>query len=43
MQNLNVPEKSRGIVGFAFNTEQIDYISIANKTMALASRVLQLP
>jgi hypothetical protein len=43
MQNLNVPEKSRGIVGFAFNTEQIDYVSIANKTMALASHVLRLP
>jgi len=38
-----VQEKSKGIIGFAFNTEQIDYISIANKTLALASRVLNLP
>jgi hypothetical protein len=43
MQNLNVQEKSKGIVAFAFNTDEIDYVAIANKTLSLASKVLGIP
>lgn len=39
----NKYEKSRGIVAFAANTEAVDYVSIANMTVALAGRVLNLP
>lgn len=41
--NLNESVKSRGIVAFAVNTSSTDYVSIANKTLGLASRVLNLP
>lgn len=41
--NSNVLEKSRGIVAFAINTASTDYASIAERTVALASRVLNLP
>lgn len=41
--SLNKSVKSRGIVAFAANTETIDYVSIANLTVALAGRVLGLP
>ncbi len=43
MQNSNVLEKSRGIVAFAINTATTDYAAIAQQTVALASRVLDLP
>lgn len=43
MQTSKKSEKSRGIVGFAYNTKEIDYVSIANQTLGLASRVLGLP
>lgn len=43
MQNSNVSEKSRGILAFAINTANTDYVSIANQTVDLASRVLGLP
>jgi hypothetical protein len=41
--NLNVSEKSRGIVAFAVNTDTTDYVSIARKSLQLASHVLGLP
>jgi hypothetical protein len=41
--NSNASEKSRGIVAFAINTATTDYASIANQTVALAARVLDLP
>jgi hypothetical protein len=43
MKNLKKLEKSRGIVAFAYNVDTIDYISIAKKTLALASKKLDLP
>lgn len=36
-------EKSRGILAFAYNVDTIDYVSIANKTLKLASKKLNLP
>lgn len=41
--NLNRSEKSRGIVAFAISTATTDYESIAQQTVELASRVLDLP
>lgn len=41
--NSNKSEKSRGILAFAINTVDTDYVSIANKTIGLASQVLGLP
>jgi hypothetical protein len=41
--SLEKSAKSRGIVAFAYNTEQTDYVAIAEKTVALASRVLGIP
>jgi hypothetical protein len=43
MQNSVRLEKSRGIVAFATNTATTDYISIANRTLKLASHFLKLP
>jgi hypothetical protein len=43
MQNYDALEKSRGIVAFATNTDTTDYVSIANKTVKLASKKLSLP
>lgn len=43
MQNSNSYEKSRGIVALAVNTPTTDYVAMAKKTVALASRVLNLP
>jgi len=43
MQNLKSLEKSRGIVAFATNTATTDYVSIASRTLRLASHVLKLP
>ena len=43
MQNSNASEKSRGILAFAVNTADTDYVTIANQTVALAGRVLNLP
>jgi len=34
---------SRGIVVFAFNTETVDYVKIADRTSQLASRFMDLP
>jgi len=36
-------EKSRGIVAFAYNVDTIDYVSIADSTLSLASKKLGLP
>jgi hypothetical protein len=41
--NSNESVKSRGIVAFAVNTESTDYVSIANLTVPLAARILNLP
>jgi len=47
MKNLEKSEKStstsRGVVVFAFNTETVDYVRIADGTSQLASRYLDLP
>ena len=46
MQNSNKFEKanaSRGILVFAFNTPEVDYVSIADKASALANNRLKLP
>lgn len=36
-------EKSRGLVAFAFNTDTTDYVSIATRTLKLASKTLGIP
>ena len=43
MQNLKKLEKSRGILAFAYNVDTIDYVSIAERTLQLASKNLDLP
>jgi len=43
MKNSKKLEKSRGIVAFALNTETTDYVSIAEKTLSVASKTLGLP
>lgn len=43
MKNLNGQEKSKGLLAFAFNTKTTDYVSIANKTLAVAGQILNLP
>lgn len=43
MKNSKKLEKSRGIIAFASNTETTDYISIAQKTLKLAAKKLNLP
>lgn len=43
MKNLNVSEKSRGVVLFAFNSSNVNYISIAEKTAQLIKKHLNLP
>jgi len=43
MLNSNKSEKSRGILAFAHNTVETNYVGIANKTLELASKILQLP
>jgi hypothetical protein len=41
--NSNKSAKSRGIVAFAANTETTDYVAIAECTLKLASKTLDLP
>jgi hypothetical protein len=36
-------EKSRGLLAFAYNVDTIDYVSIAESTLSLASKQLNLP
>lgn len=43
MTNLNALEKSRGVVLFAFNTDTVDYVKIANRASKLITHTLNLP
>jgi len=43
MKNYSVSGKSKGILAFANNSPSVDYESIANKTLQLASKSLGLP
>jgi len=43
MTNSKKSAKSRGVVAFAANTETTDYVSIAERTLKLASKTLGLP
>jgi len=43
MKNLNALEKSKGVILFAFNTETIDYVKIADRAAQLVHRTLGLP
>ena len=43
MKNLKKSGKSRGIVAFAYNTDTTNYVSIAQKTLSVASKYLDLP
>ena len=43
MNNSKKSEKSRGIVAFANNTAQVDYVKIAEQTLKVAGYVLGLP
>lgn len=43
MKKLNVPEKSRGVLLFAFNTERTDYVKIAERAARLVHHTLRLP
>ena len=43
MKNLNESEKSNGVVVFAFNTDSIDYVRIADQTSKLIEKNLGLP
>lgn len=43
MKNLNVSEKSKGVLLFAFNTDQVNYVNIAQQAARLISHTLQLP
>lgn len=41
--NLNVSEKSKGVLLFAFNSERVDYVAIADQTSRLIEKHLGLP
>lgn len=43
MKKSNDSEKSKGVVVFAFNTDQVDYVKIADQTSRLIQRNLNLP
>tara|TARA_R110000822_G_scaffold53073_2_gene136955 strand:+ start:98 stop:922 length:825 start_codon:yes stop_codon:yes gene_type:complete len=43
MQNSSESEKSKGVVVFAFNTQLVDYVAIADLTSRLTSKFLKLP
>lgn len=43
MKNSKRLEKSRGIIAFANNTDTINYIEIASRTLSVASKILNLP
>ena len=43
MQNYDASAKSRGVVVFAFNTDTVDYVSIADQTSRLVAHNLHLP
>ena len=41
--SLKKSEKSRGIVAFANNTDTVNYVEIASRTLSVASKILDLP
>ena len=43
MKTSSVQEKSRGILLFAFNTSEIDYVEIARRSARLVNHTLNLP
>ena len=43
MKKFDVQEKSRGVILFAFNTNEIDYVSIAKTSAQLIGHILNLP
>lgn len=43
MKKLGVQEKSRGVLLFAFNTGDIDYVKIAERSAKLITHTLRLP
>jgi hypothetical protein len=43
MKKLNVQEKSKGVLIFAFNTTEIDYVEIARRCAQLVHHTLKLP
>lgn len=43
MKRLNVLEKSRGVLLFAFNTDAVDYVHIAEQAARLINHTLDLP
>lgn len=46
INNMNIlrnKEESKGVVLFAFNTDTVNYVSIADRCATLASKFLQLP
>ena len=43
MQNLNRSAKSKGVVLFAFNTSDVDYVEIARRAAQLIKHTLKLP
>lgn len=43
MKNSSESEKSKGVVVFAFNTEHVDYVAVADQTSLLTSKHLGLP
>lgn len=43
MMNLNESEKSKGVILFAFNSQRVNYVDIADQTSRLIKHHLQLP
>ena len=43
MKSLNVQEKSKGVLLFAFNTATVDYVKIADRAAQLVHHTLNLP
>ncbi len=43
MKNLNKLEESKGVVLFAYNTDEIDYVNIADANAQLITKYLKLP
>ena len=43
MKKFDVSVKSRGVVLFAFNTDELDYVKIAERTAQLIKKILDLP
>jgi hypothetical protein len=43
MKSSNVPEKSKGVLLYAFNTNTVDYVKIADQSARLINQTLNLP